>query len=267
MSRKLYATATGECHRLLLPTSHDLELFTTLLVQPGVAQMAVGSQTPLTHPFPQPPLAPRAATSAATFNPPPNTADNPSPAPAESPAPAVRNRGGRPRNVGSSWAPVQTLGGAPSPAGEDPVAYRTAYERLNDLGTVKFTLGAKILQQPRLQTITINQSPFIDDIVAKFGDDLGDAKTRQRVVPITEQGMDFERGDPEDPETKEWANQCLKLGGKLNYVAIFTRPDISFALSVVMGNVSMATKGTYGALLGILRYLRDTKDYSIPTAC
>ncbi|KAL1518486.1 hypothetical protein AB1Y20_002777 [Prymnesium parvum] len=30
-----------------------------------------------------------------------------------------------------------------------------------------------------------------------------------------------------------------------------------------MGNVSMATKGTYGALLGILRYLRDTKDYGI----
>jgi len=111
---------------------------------------------------------------------------------------------------------------------------RSVYE-LNDLGTVKFTLGAKVLQQPRLQTITISQTPFIDDIVAKFGDDLSDAKTRQRVVPITEQGMDFERGDPEDPETKEWANQCLKLGGKLNYVAIFTRPDISFALSVVMG--------------------------------
>mmetsp|Transcript_37947 Transcript_37947/g.86862 ORF Transcript_37947/g.86862 Transcript_37947/m.86862 type:complete len:146 (+) Transcript_37947:3-440(+) len=30
-----------------------------------------------------------------------------------------------------------------------------------------------------------------------------------------------------------------------------------------MGHVSMATKGTYGALLNILCYLRDTKDYSI----
>ncbi|KAL1518847.1 hypothetical protein AB1Y20_003124 [Prymnesium parvum] len=53
---------------------------------------------------------------------------------------------------------------------------------LNDLGTVKFTLGAKVVQQPRLQTISINQTPFIDDIVAKFGDDLGESRSRQRVV-------------------------------------------------------------------------------------
>ena len=63
--------------------------------------------------------------------------------------------------------------------------------------------------------------------------------------------------------TAEWTQKCLTLAGKLNYVAIATRPDVSAALSMCMRHASRATKSTFDSLMVIVRYLRDTKHFKI----
>lgn len=58
----------------------------------------------------------------------------------------------------------------------------------------------------------------------------------------------------------------MSLGGKLNYVAVGSRPDIAGALSMVMRHVAGANKDIFIALLKIARYLIATKTHGIHLA-
>ena len=58
---------------------------------------------------------------------------------------------------------------------------------------------------------------------------------------------------------REWTPRCQELGGKLGWVAEFTRPDIRLALSLCMQHVAGSNEGIFKALLGILAYLENTK--------
>ena len=136
--------------------------------------------------------------------------------------------------------------------------------KINDLGTVEYTLGARVHQNIRAHYTTIDQEPYIDDIVAKWGGDLPSSRAKSRVIPLTESVyLNISEGENDTSETPQWATKCLQLGGKLNYLAVFTRPDISAALSMCMSHVSRATKALYDALLHITSYLQQTKHYQL----
>ena len=138
----------------------------------------------------------------------------------------------------------------------------SSYE-LTDLGEVCYSIGARIVQNPRLKQITLHQKPMIDNIVEDYKEYIVEPKRKSyRSIPYDHDDV-ITRSAPDDPSTKLWTEKCLKLGGRLNYVAVFTRPDISAALSFCMQHVSGASESLFRALIVIVRYVRDTSDYAI----
>jgi len=74
---------------------------------------------------------------------------------------------------------------------------------------------------------------------------------------------DLQHLDRDSEECKAWQSKSLKLAGKLNYIAIGTRPDIAGALSMAMQHVANASSDTYRLLLCIAKYLSLTANYAI----
>jgi len=132
-----------------------------------------------------------------------------------------------------------------------------------DLGPVAFSLGARVVQNLRLQQLALCQTPMIDEMINTYASEITEPMRKYRSLPCYPDVLDIVKNDPDDANTNKWRLECLKLGGKLNYIACFTRPDISAALSFCMRNVSGAGEELYNALLIIVRYLRDTRTYSI----
>ena len=150
------------------------------------------------------------------------------------------------------------------PQREKELASLAEAYKITDLGTVSFSLGARVVQNTRIGHTTIDQQPYIDELLATYGADISEKhRHKYRSVPSYEEVMEITKGEPDDPETATWIQKCLELGGKLNYIAVFTRPDISASLSFCMRNVSGATRPLYLALINIVKYLRDTKHYKL----
>lgn len=74
---------------------------------------------------------------------------------------------------------------------------------------------------------------------------------------------ELSQSDRESDATRMWRRRCMSLGGKLNYVAMGSRPDIAGALSMVMRHVAGANREVYQALLKVARYLVATKEYAV----
>lgn len=53
------------------------------------------------------------------------------------------------------------------------------------------------------------------------------------------------QSDSDSAEARAWRRKCMSLGGKLNYAAVGTRPDVAGALSMVMRHVAGANKDIY----------------------
>ena len=136
------------------------------------------------------------------------------------------------------------------------------YFKVDDLGIVAYSLGARVEQNARTRHLSLHQGPMIDDIVHTYLDE-DEEGSGERAIPAHESVLDMPKYDPTAPETAVWRMKCLKLGGKINYVACFTRPDISAALSFSMRNVAGAGIELFEALLVITRYLRDTRKYKL----
>jgi hypothetical protein len=135
--------------------------------------------------------------------------------------------------------------------------------KITDLGVMSHTLNIRIQQNPRMYHTTLDQEGFISDVVQKYKEHLVQPPPKARLVPMTEMINDIQQGDINDPETVKWTSECMQLGGKLNYISIGTRPDISAALSKCMRTASKATASTFQALMIILTYLHHTKHYKL----
>jgi hypothetical protein len=135
--------------------------------------------------------------------------------------------------------------------------------KISDLGVMSHTLNIRIQQNPRMHHATLDQEGYINDIVQKYKEHMVTPPPKARIVPMTEEINDIQQGDINDPETAKWTSECMQLGGKLNYISIGTRPDISAALSKCMRTASKATASTFQALMTIVTYLHHTKHYKL----
>ena len=92
-----------------------------------------------------------------------------------------------------------------------------------------FSLGARVNQETRIRHTTIHQLPLIEEIVNEHKEQISSLRAAQRTVPCDPAVLDITKSDPDSSDAKKWIPICLRLGGKLNYIAVFTRPDISAA--------------------------------------
>lgn len=123
---------------------------------------------------------------------------------------------------------------------------------VKDLGEVKTIIGWQITRNPATQTMKIDQSAFIRDLVTEenFSDCNAD------VVPM-KSGSAIDMTDVDDYEEQD-LHTYQRLIGKLMYLACGTRPDIAFAVGQLSKHNADPRKGHLRAAKRVVRYLKGT---------
>ena len=132
---------------------------------------------------------------------------------------------------------------------------QTSFEA-RDLGEAETYLGINITRDRENKTLKIDQERMIKEIVAKFGQE--DAKTR--ATPLsTSIKLAKDEGEPLDTACYPYA----QLVGSLMYLAVCTRPDISYAVGALARYMAKPTLVHWKEAIGVVRYLAGTTDYGI----
>ncbi|GIL54468.1 hypothetical protein Vafri_9945 [Volvox africanus] len=128
--------------------------------------------------------------------------------------------------------------------------------KVRDLGEIKVFLGMEVTRREN-GDITLSQASYVERILSAHG--LGDVKPRvlpmavgTRVTPAKE-----------DVEVLEDPTAYRALVGELNYLAVSTRPDLAFALSVLSRYMAKLTKAAMGMAKGVLRYVAGTRNLGL----
>jgi hypothetical protein len=105
----------------------------------------------------------------------------------------------------------------------------------------------------------LTQQKYIDKILNQFD---ANNKTKIAKTPISKEYIEMERyihiEQPKYDKTK-----YLQLLGSLSYLANHTRPDILYAVNVCAQKSSVPCVSDYKALIRILGYIKDTKNYCL----
>jgi Reverse transcriptase (RNA-dependent DNA polymerase) len=131
---------------------------------------------------------------------------------------------------------------------------------VEDKGEATSFLGINI--ERRNNSISINQPGLIDRILTKFN--MVNATTLK--TPLEPQAYLPKASDDnkiDDFCDPEYASFYQELVGALNHLAIFTRPDLSYAVSMLAQFNSNPLKIHWKAALRVLRYLKLTRNFCI----
>ena len=130
-----------------------------------------------------------------------------------------------------------------------------------DLGDLSWALGAKISRDRKQKTITISQSRKIQDLLEKFGMN----ECRKAYTPLQPRQQLRSAKDYPDLERASVAehSRFMSAVGGIQYLAVVTRPDISFACNALAKHMGGSLKEHWPAVLQVLRYLHNTRDLGI----
>jgi Reverse transcriptase (RNA-dependent DNA polymerase) len=116
-----------------------------------------------------------------------------------------------------------------------------------------FFLGAEIVRDREKKTLFLTQSAYAQRILEKHGmqncNHVSTPFDNKTILKSTEEIYDVE-------------DYQRKLGA-LQYLAIFTRPDLSFAQSELATYATKPGRQQHEAIKRLLRYLKGTRDYSL----
>src|SRR5947199_10689875 len=128
--------------------------------------------------------------------------------------------------------------------------------KMQDKGAVKSFLGLNITRNWEEHSISINQPGYIDRLLSRFN--MINAKTTS--TPL-EPGCQLLKATQPDKLCDPTRYQ--ELTGSLNHLAVFSRPDISFAVSKLAQFNANPTMTHWKAGLHVLRYLKSHRNYGI----
>ncbi|KAJ1587645.1 hypothetical protein NDA15_007303 [Ustilago hordei] len=125
--------------------------------------------------------------------------------------------------------------------------------KMEDSGEVSHFLGIKISRDRAMHTMTIGQSGYIDQVLAKHLDKC----TKPTMVPM--------QSIPEGTLVASAAQQkeYPVIVGKLLWVANSTRPDLSLTVGVLARHMREPSQEHYQAAQRVLRYLESTRQVGL----
>ena len=126
-----------------------------------------------------------------------------------------------------------------------------------DLSPINWLLGISVTCDLENQTISLEQEAYVEQILAHFGLD----KARLAIMPM-EAGADFTPDSPSiSPTLLTPAKKATyrEMIGSLMYLAVMTRPDISFAVSSLSQYLDAPRSTHLVAVKRIFCYLIGTK--------
>ena len=136
--------------------------------------------------------------------------------------------------------------------------------QVHDLGDTSFLLGVHIQRERSKRTLTLSQHQYIVDLLQHYG--MSDCVTVS--TPLDPNCKLSKEQSPQDDKEKAAmrAYPYAQLVGSLMYLAIATRPDISYAVGL-LGHFS-ANPGLphWKAAKHLLRYLKGTMDMKLTYA-
>ena len=127
---------------------------------------------------------------------------------------------------------------------------------MKDLGELQYCLGIRIQRQPN-GSITLNQSKYIEDVVARFGLQAAHSEP----TPM-EQGLHLSKSM--SPKTPSEIEKCSKfpyreIVGSLMYLMVSTRPDIAYAVGQLAMFLNCSGPQHHAAATRLLRYVKGSK--------
>jgi hypothetical protein len=127
----------------------------------------------------------------------------------------------------------------------------------SDAGPVGYFLGFNIYRDRPNKRLYISQEHYIEALLEKYGmADCNPART-----PLPSGFRPVAATEEEFAEAKDLP--FPQIAGALLYAATITRPDISFAASVLCRFISKWNKSHWQAAKHLLRYLRGTTDLAL----
>jgi len=125
---------------------------------------------------------------------------------------------------------------------------------VTDLGKPTKIVGIKIMMGR--DTIAISQTRYIKSILKKEG--------LKHANPV---GMPLDPNSPLEPNPEgnegNCSNSFARLLGELQFITNTTRPDIAYAVNILVSYTANPSLQHVGALKCILQYLKGTKDQGI----
>ena len=132
---------------------------------------------------------------------------------------------------------------------------------VKDLGVIKYFLGLQIDRDMMNNTITINQSHFIDRILDRFGfSNCNPSNTPSNISIKLTSEMSIKN---EEDDTLMKKTPYREAVGSLMYLMIGTRPDLAYAVSNVSRFMEHPGPAHWNAVKQIFRYLKGTSRQTI----
>ena len=129
---------------------------------------------------------------------------------------------------------------------------------MKDLGDATYILGIRIYRNRSERLIGLSQSTYLDKILKRFKME----NSKKGNLPL-HHGIKLSKA--QCPSTSDELDRMSRIPyasaiGSIMYAMTCTRPDISFALSMVSRYQQNPGEGHWTAVKNILKYLRNTKD-------
>ena len=129
---------------------------------------------------------------------------------------------------------------------------------MKDLGEAAYILEIKIYRDISKRLIGLSQSSYIEKVLKRFS--MQDSK--RGYLPMSH-GITLSKS--QCPNTKDEQDRMSKIPyasaiGSIMYAMLFTRPDVSYALSITSRYQSNPDKSHWTVVKNILKYLRRSKD-------
>ena len=137
----------------------------------------------------------------------------------------------------------------------------SSHFKLRDLGPTRFFLGIHITRDRSNRTLSLSQRQYCEDMLKEFN--MSDCR------PVgTPMAAGLRLTVDMAPQTPDDIAQMKGLPygravGKLNYLALATRPDISFSVSTLARFSSNPGPAHWQAVKHLLRYIKGTMDYKL----
>ncbi|KAH9651743.1 Integrase catalytic domain-containing protein [Citrus sinensis] len=130
---------------------------------------------------------------------------------------------------------------------------------MKDLRAAKKILGVEIIRDKKQGILYLTQQKCIRKVLEKFG--MGSSKPVQTPLPAH-----FRLSSQQCPKTEEEMTEInmvpySSVVGCLMYAMVLTRPDISYAVSVVSKYMANPGQEHWKVVIWVLRYLKGTSDY------
>jgi len=129
---------------------------------------------------------------------------------------------------------------------------------MKDLGNASYILGIRIYRDRTKRLIGLSQSTYLDKILKRFN--MSDSKKGFLPMPHGTR-LCKDQSPSTDKELERMSRiPYASAIGSIMYAMTCTRPDVSFALSMVSRYQANPGEGHWTAVKNILKYLRRTKD-------